>query len=208
MIVVAIISIASMFIGNLLAIPQKNLKRMIAYSSIAQAGYILVGVASGSEFGFTGSVYYLVAYLVTNLAIFAIINWVEHESNSTEINAFAGLNRRSPGLAFLLMIALLSLGGIPPLAGFFAKVLVFGAAIQSGLVYLAILGVLNSVIALYYYLRVMKVMYVDPPASEKKLMRPPLVWNVALVVCILGIILLGVVYSPWFGYISLAAAGF
>ena len=181
---------------------------MIAYSSIAQAGYILVGVASGTDFGFTGAVYYLVAYLVTNLAVFAIINWVEYETGSTEINAFAGLNRRAPGLAFLLMIALLSLGGVPPLAGFFAKVLVFGAAIETGLVWLAVLGILNSVIALYYYLRVMKVMYVDQPVVEMKVDKLPVIWGVALAVCIVGIIVLGVIYTPWYNFISLAAAGF
>ena len=207
MIILAVISAASMFIGNLLAIPQKNLKRMIAYSSIAQAGYILIGVASGSEFGFSAAIYYLVAYLVTNLAVFAIINWIEYETGSTEISTFAGLNRREPGLALLLMIALLSLGGIPPLAGFFAKVLVFGAAIQSGMVWLAILGIINSVIALYYYLRVMKVMYVDEPAGSIKVDKLPVVWTVALAVCIIGIVLLGVVYSPWYNFITLAAMG-
>lgn len=207
MIIVAVIAAASMFTGNLLAIPQKNLKRMIAYSSIAQAGYILVGVASGTDFGFTAAIYYLVAYLVTNLAVFAIINWIEYETGSTEISAFAGLNRREPGLAFLLMLALLSLGGIPPLAGFFAKVLVFGAAIQNGMAWLAILGIINSVIALYYYLRVMKVMYVDQPAESIEVEKLPVVWAVALGVCIVGIVVLGVVYAPWYNFISLAAAG-
>ncbi len=207
MIVVAVISVASMFIGNLLAIPQKNLKRMIAYSSIAQAGYILIGVASGTEFGFTGAIYYLVAYLVTNLAVFAIINWIEFETGSTEISAFAGLNRREPGLAFLLMIALLSLGGIPPFAGFFAKVLVFGSAMQSGMVWLAILGIINSVIALYYYLRVMKVMYVDQPVGSLKVDKLPAIWAAALAVCIIGVVLLGVVFAPFYNFISLAAAG-
>jgi NADH-quinone oxidoreductase subunit N len=208
MILIAVISVASMFLGNLLAIPQKNLKRMIAYSSIAQAGYILVGVASGTEFGFTGAVYYLMAYLVTNLAVFAIINWIEYETGSTEISAFAGLNRREPGLAFLLMVTLLSLGGIPPLAGFFAKVLVFGAAIQSGMAWLAVLAIINSVIALYYYLKVMKVMYVDQPLISAKVDKLPLVWSLALIVCIMGIVVLGVVYTPWYNFISLAAAGF
>jgi NADH-quinone oxidoreductase subunit N len=206
MVIVAVLSAASMFIGNLLAIAQKNLKRMIAYSSIAQAGYILVGVASGTEFGFSAAMYYLVAYLVTNLAVFAIINWIEYETGSTEISAFAGLNRREPGQAFLLMLALLSLGGIPPLAGFFAKVLVFGAAMQNGMAWLAILGIINSVIALYYYLRVMKVMYVDQPVESVKVKKLPAVWAVALAVCIIGIVLLGVVYSPLYNFIMLAAA--
>ena len=191
MILVAVMAAASMFIGNLLAIPQKNIKRMIAFSSIAQAGYILVGVAAGTTFGITGAVYYLMAYLVTNLAVFAIIGWVGKATGSDEIKAFAGLNRKSPGLALLMMISLLSLGGIPPFAGFFAKVLVFGAAIENGLVWLAILGILNSVIALYYYLRVMKTMYLDEPEGELHLSKPPVLWMVGLAICVLGIIILG-----------------
>lgn len=208
MILVGIIAVASMFLGNLLAIPQRDIKRMIAYSSIAQAGYVLVGVATGSEFGFSGVVYYLLAYLVTNLAVFAIINWVEKGSGSTAISAFAGLNRRSPGMTLLMMVALLSLGGIPPFGGFFAKVLVFGAAVKADMVWLAVLGILNSVIALYYYLRVMKVMYIDAPAETTWDGKAPLLWKLALAFCIVSIVVLGVIYTPWFNGISLAAAGF
>lgn len=208
MITLAIVAAASMFIGNLLAIPQTDIKRMIAYSSIAQAGYVLVGVATGSEFGFSAAVYYLLAYLVTNLAVFAIINWVEKGSGLTTISAFAGLNRRSPGMALLMIISLLSLGGIPPFGGFFGKVLVFGAAVESNMAWLAVLGILNSVIALYYYLRIMKVMYLDEPVETKWQVTPPLLWKLALAFCIIGILVLGVIYAPWYNGISLAAAGF
>ena len=208
MIIIAIIAAVSMFTGNLLAIPQKDIKRMIAYSSIAQAGYILVGVAAGTEFGFSAAVYYLVVYLVTNLAVFAIINWVETRSGTTAITAFAGLNRRSSGMALLMVIALLSLGGIPPFGGFFAKILVFGAAVKADMVWLAVLGIINSVIGLYYYLRVMKVMYLDPPPVKAEVGNLPILWKIALAFCIIGIVLLGVIYAPWFNGISLAAAGF
>jgi len=208
MVIVSIIAMASMFLGNLLAIPQRDIKRMIAYSSIAQAGYVLVGVAAGSKFGFSGAVYYLLAYLVTNLAVFAIINWVEEGSGSTALSAFAGLNRRSPGMALLMMIALLSLAGIPPFGGFFAKVLVFGAAIQSDMVWLAVLGILNSVIALYYYLKVMKVMYLEEPVESARKVTLSLQWKLALAFCIVSIIVLGVIYAPWFNSISLAVADF
>jgi NADH-quinone oxidoreductase subunit N len=208
MLLLAIMSAITMIVGNLLAIPQKNLKRMIAFSSIAQAGYILVGVASGTEFGFTAAVYYLMAYLVTNLAVFAIIGWVERSCGSSDISAFAGLNRRAPGMALLLMIALLSLGGIPPFAGFMGKVLVFGAAIQNGLIWLAVLGVLNSVVGLYYYLRVMKVMYLDEYQGKVKLIKAPVIWYAALAVCILGILILGIFFTPWFSAASLASIAF
>jgi NADH-quinone oxidoreductase subunit N len=208
MVIVAILAAASMFLGNLLAISQRDIKRLIAYSSIAQAGYMLVGVATGSEFGFSGTVYYLLVYLVTNLAVFAIISWVERGSGSTAVSAFAGLNRRSPGMALVMMVALLSLGGIPPFGGFFAKVLVFGAAVQSHYVWLAVLGILNSVIALYYYLKIMKVMYLDKPDETSWKVTPALQWRVALAFCIASIILLGVIYAPWLNGISLAVTGF
>ncbi len=207
MTLVAVIAATTMFVGNILAIPQKNIKRMIAFSSIAQAGYILVGVASGSEFGFTGAMYYLMAYLVTNLAIFAIISWMERSTGTSEIQGFAGLNRRAPGMALLMMVALLSLGGIPPFGGFFAKVLVFGSAIGNGLVWLAVLGIINSVVGLYYYLRVMKVMYLDQYEGKAAMVKPNVLWLAALAVCILGIIILGVLFTPWFSMASQASMG-
>lgn len=208
MVIIAIIAALSMFTGNLLAIPQKDIKRMIAYSSIAQAGYILVGVAAGTHFGFGGAVYYLIAYLVTNLAVFAIINWVERNAGSTAISAFAGMSRRAPGMALLMMIALLSLAGIPPFGGFFAKVLVFGAAIKADLVWLAVLGILNSVIGLYYYLKVMKAMYLDAPSEKTWQIPVPLIWKLGLAFCIVSIFVLGIIYAPWFNKVILAATGF
>lgn len=208
MILVAVMSAASMLVGNLVAIPQTNLKRLIAYSSIAQAGYVLIGVAAGSSLGITGTAYYLLSYLVTNLAVFGIISRVEKETGSSEISAFKGLNRRAPSLALLLMIALLSLGGIPPFAGFFAKVLVLGAAVESHLLWLAILGIINSVVGLYYYLRVMKVMYMEAPDSQVSFAKPPVLWLIALVVCLAGIIILGVVFTPWFSAAMQVATGF
>ena len=203
-----VMAVASMFIGNLVAIPQKNLKRLIAYSSIAQAGYMLVGVASGSTLGVTGAVYYLMAYLVTNLLVFAVIGRVEQVTGEASFASFAGLSRRSPAMAFAMLIGLLSLGGIPPFAGFFAKVLVFGAAVQSGMAWLAVIGVVNSVIGLYYYLRILKVMYLDLPASEWNFSHAPAGWIIAMVICVLGIVVMGVLLSPWFGWAAQAAAGF
>jgi NADH-quinone oxidoreductase subunit N len=204
----AIMATASMFIGNLLAIPQKNIKRLIAYSSIAQAGYILVGAASGTEFGFTGAVYYLMAYLLTNLAVFAIIGWVEKSAGSTNLAAFAGLHKRSPGMAMALLVGLLSLGGIPPFSGFFAKLLVFGAAIEGNMAWLAIIGIVNSVIGLYYYLRILKVMFVDEPLATFTTTKRPFKWTGALLFCLVGIIVLGMLFTPWFRFASLAGAGF
>lgn len=204
-VLIAALAVSSMFIGNLIAIPQKNIKRLLAYSSIAQAGYILVGVAAADQLGFSGAIYYLMAYLVTNLAVFAVVGWIAQRTGSEDITAFAGLNKRAPGLAIAMLIGLLSLGGIPPFGGFFAKVLVFGAAIQSGLAWLAIIGVINSVIGLYYYLRLLKVMYVDEPVEKTPLIVHERLWFVALIVCLILVVVLGVVLTPWFGFSSWAA---
>lgn len=201
-------SVVSMFVGNLVAIQQKNIKRMIAYSSIAQAGYILVGVVSGSAEGITAAAYYLLAYLVTNLLVFAIIGRVEQRTGESGFNAFAGLNRRSPALALLMLAGVLSLGGIPPFAGFFAKILVFGAAMQSGLAWLVIVGVVNSIIGLFYYLRVLKVMYLDEPAGEWKDSPVSAGWWIGVGLCVAGVMAFGIWLSPWFHWASLAAMGF
>ena len=205
---IAALAVASMFIGNLIAIPQKNIKRLLAYSSIAQAGYILVGLASHSTLGFSGAVYYLMAYMVTNLALFAIVGWVARKTGSDNLAAFAGLSKRSPGLALAMLIGLLSLGGIPPFGGFFAKLLVFGAAVESGWAWLAIVGVINSVIGLYYYLRALKAMYVDEPAENTPLKVKEPLWLIGLILCLVMVTVMGVVLSPWFGISNWAAIGF
>lgn len=206
MTVVGVLAVVSMFVGNLLALAQKNIKRMLAYSSIAQAGYILVGVAANSALGTTGAIYYLMAYLATNLAAFGIVTIVGKSVGSDEIQAYSGLSRRSPGLALGLLVALLSLGGIPPFAGFFGKLVVFGAAVQSGLVWLALMGLINSMIALYYYLVVLKVVYLYRSDEETKPLPVGITWKVALIVCVAGVIVLGTIFYPWYTAASAAAA--
>lgn len=191
----AILATGSMFLGNLLALAQKNIKRLLAYSSIAQAGYILIGVASGSELGITGAIYYLLGYLFTNLVAFGVVAVVEDAVESSDINAFSGLSRRNPALALVMLAAVLSLGGIPPFAGFFGKLLVFGAAIETGQVWLAIVGILNSIIALYYYLTVLRVIY-QGEGGEPYRVSPS--WRTALVIGAIGIVALGVVFAPFF----------
>lgn len=202
----AVLATASMVVGNFLALAQKNLKRMLAYSSIAQAGYVLIGVAAGSTLGTSGAIYYLVAYLFTNLAAFGVVMIVERSGGSSELDAFAGLNRRSPALALLLLASVLSLGGIPPFAGFVGKVAVFAAAVQAGLVWLAVIGVLNSLVALYYYLVVLKYAYLYPAEREHEPLSATFSWKIALSVCAAGIVLLGFVIAPLFDWSLLAAA--
>ncbi len=199
----ALIATASMFVGNLLALVQKDIKRLFAYSSIAHAGYMLIGVASGTQLGFQAAMYYLLAYLFTNLAIFGVIHIVEKSKKSNEISAFQGLMKRSPGIALVFLIAVLSLAGIPPFGGFISKILVFLAAMEAGLIWLLIIGILNSIIALYYYLTVLRITFAE---SEEEPSQPVyLSWKIALSVCVIGILVLGVIFTPWLNWLNMAS---
>jgi len=204
-VMIAVISIASMFTGNLLAMAQKNIKRLLAYSSIAHAGTMLIGVAAGTELGIKGVVYYLMAYLLTNLAAFGIVTVVGRSVGSDEISAYAGVSRRSPAIALTLLVALLSLGGIPPFAGFFGKLLVIASAVEAGMAWLALVGVVNSVLALYYYLNVLKVVYLYRSEKEDEPLSVKGSWVLALVVCVLGVVVLGTIFAPWLSWSTDAA---
>lgn len=194
----AIVSVLTMTVGNVLALVQKNIKRMLAYSSIAHAGYILIGVVAVSQLGMTGVVFYLIAYLITNLAAFGIVMTFSRVVGSDEISAYSGLSRRKPWLALAMLVALLSLAGMPPLAGFIAKIFVFAAAVKVGLIWLAFIGVLNSIIGLYYYLTVLKYVYLFRSDDEDKPLSISRPYTIALSILILGIILVGTLFGPWF----------
>ena len=204
--ILAALSTASMTLGNALALAQRNIKRMLAYSSIAHAGYALIGVAAVSTvLGVTSAVFYLLIYVITNLAAFGVVAAFSRVSGSDEIADYAALSRRSPGLALIMLIAFLSLAGMPPFGGFVAKVFVFAAAVRSNLVWLAMIGVLNSIVGLYYYLIVLKVVYLYRSEDEDQpvpLTRP---YALALVVLTAGVILFGTVFAPWFGWSQVAA---
>jgi NADH-quinone oxidoreductase subunit N len=191
---------ATMTLGNLLALAQKNIKRLLAYSSIAHAGYALIGLVALSQFGAASLVFYLTAYVVTNLAAFAVVILFARSAGSEEIADYAGLSRRSPGLALALMVALLSLAGMPPLAGFVAKFYVFAAAVQSGWIWLAFVGVLNAIVGLYYYLTVLKVVYLYRSENDHKPIAIPGVYAAALVICILAIVLIGSLSGAWLSW--------
>lgn len=163
----AALSIFSILYGSIVAIAQSNIKRMLAYSSISHAGYILLGLAAGTSAGLAGVVFYLGVYTFMNLAAFGLISLIEGENDSNlDINSYSGLGTKSPFLAALLAIIMFSLAGLPPLAGFFAKYYVFIAAIRSGLTWLAILGIVGSVISVYFYLRIVVLMYFKEPEGE------------------------------------------
>jgi NADH-quinone oxidoreductase subunit N len=163
----AVLGAISMTIGNVVAIAQSNIKRMLGYSSIAHAGYLMVGLAAVSALGRSGILFFLASYALANLGAFIAIIAISNKTGSDEINDYAGMARRSPALALVLAFCLISLIGIPPTGGFIAKFYIFNAAIQQDLLWLVIIAVLNSVISAYYYLRVVKVMYLGEPASEE-----------------------------------------
>jgi NADH-quinone oxidoreductase subunit N len=206
-VLVATLAAASMIVGNVLALVQKNIKRLLAYSSIAQAGYILVGVAAASPLGYAGATFYLISYLVTNLAVFGIIALVGRTVCSDDVEAYAGLHRRNPGMAWAMLVALLSLGGIPPLSGFVGKLLVFGAAVEAGLIWLAFLGVITSVVGLYYYLTILKIAFVGHSADGNRPLPMTAPWRVAILVCVVGIVFLGTVFGPWYTLSSFGVTG-
>ncbi len=200
------LSIISMALGNLIALRQTNIKRMLAYSSIAQAGYIIIGViclvlnAEGAFLGVNGSLFYLFAYLFTNLAVFTAVIAFESATGSSEIADYRGLVKRSPVVAGVMLVGLLSLAGIPGTAGFLGKFFVFGAAIQfntTQTLVLALVGVLTSVIAAFYYLNVVRQMFFEPAGEEAEQVALPAGLKVGLVVTAVGILVIGIYPQPF-----------
>jgi len=195
--VVAIIATVTMTVGNLLALPQTNIKRLLAYSSIAHAGYAMIGLVALSSFGTASVIFYLIGYVVTNITAFAVVILFARSAGSDEIVDYAGMSRRSPWLALVLLIALLSLGGMPPLAGFVAKFYVFAAAVESGWIWLAFVGVLNAIIGLYYYMTILKVVYLYRSEDEDKPIAIPRSYALVLVICVIAILAIGTLSAPW-----------
>lgn len=181
--ILAVLSVGTMFFGNLLALAQKNIKRMFAYSSISQAGYILIGIATASQYGLEASIFYIIAHAFMIIGAFAVVMWLETK-NIKSLDDYAGLSSRSSFAAISLTILMLSMAGIPPLIGFAGKFLLFSSAISGGLVILAVLGIINSFISIYYYGRVITAMY-----SKKSEKAIKLDQHIALV----GIVVLAVV---------------
>ena len=158
-----ILAISSMTFGNLVAIRQKDLKRLFAYSAIAHAGYILIGILSTSEKGYAGAIFYAFAYLTMTYACFLVLVKVAGDGRNITLEGLTGLHRRSPLLAMTLLLGVFSLGGIPPTIGFTGKFLVFVAAVEKGLFYLVLIGMINVVVSLYYYALIVKAAYLSPP---------------------------------------------
>jgi NADH-quinone oxidoreductase subunit N len=166
-------ALATMIVGNFAAIQQSNIKRMLAYSSIAHAGYVLVAVTAHSDIGSAAAMFYLAAYAFTNFGAFAVVTYVAQKGEKyTKIDDFAGLSQRQPLMAAMLTVFLLSLIGVPLTGGFFGKFYIFKAALDADLVWLTVLGLLNSAVAAYYYLRILVVMYMKEPDSSADALLP------------------------------------
>jgi len=206
--VVTVLALLTMIFGNLLALPQRSVKRMLAYSSIAHAGYLLVGVVSAGAAGARGNaissvLFYLAAYTATVIGAFAVVGALERRGapgeepeDAWDLTRLAGLARRRPGLAFAMAVFMLSLAGVPPSAGFIAKLLIFKAAISAQAYGLAIVGVLTSALGAYYYLRVVVYMYMRAPeAGEEQLTLSPAL-SVALAASVVVVVVLGVGPEP------------
>lgn len=204
--VLAAMAVATMTLGNLLAISQNNIKRMLAYSSIAHAGYALIGLVAISRIGISSMVLYLIVYLVTNLAAFGIITAYSRTAGSYDMTAYYGLSRRSPWLALALLVAFLSLAGMPPLGGFIAKVFVFAAAVDANMVWLAVVGVINAIIGLYYYMTVLKYVYLYRSEEEEKPLLISSSARLAIIILTLGVIAIGTIFGPWFDWVTTTAA--
>jgi len=207
---IAGLSIMSMTLGNLVAISQKNIKRMLAYSGIAQAGYILIGLVSwrsglaGSFFdGLSGVLIYLLVYMVANLGAFAVVIAFEYKGGSNQIKDFSGLIKRSPLMAGTMAVFLLSLIGIPGTGGFIGKLMVFGAALRVEFYFLAVIAIINSVVAGYYYLNVIRYMFfqsLDEPAGEK--IQLPITLSTVIVLTCIFTLLMGIFAQPFISFVQ------
>jgi len=185
------IIIVTITLGNLFALRQQNIKRFLAFSSISQAGYVGLGIISGSTLGMTTVIYYILVYLFSNLAAFGVISAIENRTGKIEIADYNGLYQSNPKLSFVMMLAMFSLAGVAPFAGFMSKFFIFSSAAQQGFYLLVIVAVVNTIISLYYYLRVVKAMFINQNEQLIETINTDN-WNkVSLVICTGAIILVG-----------------
>lgn len=195
-----IVALATMFVGNLFALRQQNMKRFLAFSSIAQAGFILLGIMSNDQLGIATVVYFVGIYVFTNLAAFGVVQSISLQSGKENMDDYNGLYRTNPKLSLVMMLALFSLAGIPPVAGFFGKFFLFTAAASKGMYLLVFLAVVNVTISLYYYLLVIRAMFLRKSETAIPYFENKIYMKLGLVIAVLGILFIGL-YSPIYDYI-------
>ncbi len=187
--------ILTITLGNLFAIRQRNMKRFLAFSSISQAGYIMLGVVAANELGLASLMFYVLVYIVSNLAAFGVVSAIENYSGKVSIDDYNGLYKTNPHLAFTMMLAMFSLAGIPPFAGFFSKFFIFVGALETGAVaiyVLVLIALINTIVSLYYYLLVVKAMFIRQDDCIIPTFKSACSERVAMIVCTLGIIFIGI----------------
>jgi NADH-quinone oxidoreductase subunit N len=189
--IIYVSAVLTMTIGNLFAIRQQNLKRFLAFSSISQAGYILVGLIGGNQLGMASVIYYILVYIFSNLAVFGVVAAISNAKGKESIDEYNGLYKTNPGLSLVMLLGLFSLGGIPPFAGFFGKFFLFTAAAQKGYYILVLIAVLNTIISLYYYLLVVKAMFINKNDAPIEKFRSDFPTRFALGICVAGIVVTG-----------------
>lgn len=186
-----VIAILTMTIGNLFAIRQQNIKRFLAFSSISQAGFILLGIIGGTQFGMATVIYYILVYIFSNLGAFGVISAIANASGKENIDDYNGLYKTNPKLSLTMMLAMFSLAGIPPVAGFFGKFFLFTAAAEQGYYMLVLIAVLNTIISLYYYLLIVKAMFINQNETPIESFKNDFMTRLSLVICVAGIVVLG-----------------
>jgi NADH-quinone oxidoreductase subunit N len=188
---ILVTSILTMTIGNLFAIRQQNLKRFLAFSSISQAGYILLGIIGGNQLGMASVVYYILVYIFSNLGAFGVVAAISNATGKENIDDYDGLYTTNPKLSLIMTLALFSLAGIPPVAGFFGKFFLFTAAAEKGFYFLVLVAVLNTIISLYYYLLVVKAMFINKNENPIRRITSDSPTRLGLILCVAGIVFTG-----------------
>jgi NADH-quinone oxidoreductase subunit N len=188
---ILVTSVLTMTIGNLFAIRQQNLKRFLAFSSISQAGYILLGLIGGNQLGMASVIYYILVYIFSNLGAFGVVTAISNATGKENIDDYNGLYHTNPKLSLIMTLALFSLAGIPPVAGFFGKFFLFTAAAQKGFYLLVLLAVLNTIISLFYYLLVVKAMFINKSDNPIAKFKSDFPTKFALGICVAGIVVTG-----------------
>lgn len=201
-----VMAILTMTVGNLFALRQKNLKRFLAFSSIAQAGFILLGIIDGSAMGMASILYFVLIYIFTNLGAFGVVSAISVATGKENMDDYNGLYKTNPNLSLLMMLSLFSLAGIPPVAGFFGKFFLFTSAANSGYYWLVFIAVINATISLYYYLLIVKAMFINKSDDPIAYFKSGFTTRVGLLLCMFGIFAIGL-YSPIYEFIRMFSSG-
>ncbi len=205
-IVVYIVAIATMFTGNLFALRQQNMKRFLAYSSIAQAGFMLMGIINADQLGIATVVFFVLIYIFSNLGAFGVVQAIATHTGKENMNDYKGLYRTNPMLSLVLLLALFSLAGIPPIAGFFGKFFLYTAAAQKGYYVLVFIAVVNVTISLYYYLLPVRAMFLETSDQAIPYFKSKIMMRIGLILTVIGVLTLGL-YSPLYNYVVALSQG-